>query len=145
MGVSDFAAVIDQTVTDGRELAESLMTATCIITADGAGEPGEMDPETGQYPDIARVTIYEGKCRVQIPSDRSSTREGSAGDREVVTQEPELQLPVDGTELVATGHQAKILTNPRDEALVDRVFTVLGRHEKSQATARRLRVIEVTG
>ena len=41
--------------------------------------------------------------------------------------------------------QAKILTNPLDDSLVDRVFTVIGRYEKTHATARRLRVVEVTG
>lgn len=139
----DFAAHVDAVLLEGRGLAESLMNSTCRITANGAGEP-VFDDETGQYTDPARVTVYEGPCRLQIRGDRNAA-EASSGDREVVTQEPELQLPVDGTEDVSVGHQVLILTNPRDASLVDRVFTVIGRHEKSQATARRLRVAEVVG
>jgi hypothetical protein len=140
----DFAAHVDHALAAGRSLAESLMTATCLITADGVGEP-VFDDETGQYVEPERVTVYEGKCRVQIPGDRTASNEAEAGDREISTQEPELQLPVVGSEAVAVGHQALIVSNPRDTALVDRVFTVIGPHAKSQATARRLRVIEVTG
>jgi len=141
----DFATAVQQGLLEGRALAESLMTDSCIITKDGDGEPGEMAPDTGQYPDIARVTVYEGKCRVQIRGDRIGSSETDAGDREVTTQEPEVQLPVAGTEDVSVDQQVKILTAVHDSALVDRVFTIVGRHEKSQATARRLRVIEVTG
>lgn len=143
MGLIDFAAAIDQTVAEGRAFAEALMVATCRITEDGAGDPVFNDT-TGQYDEPDRVTVYEGKCRIQVRGDRAS-HEAEAGDREVVTQEPELQLPVAGTEGVAVNHQVEILTNPRDESLVDRVFTVTSRHEKTHATARRLRVTEAVG
>lgn len=140
----DFASQVALGLTEGRALAEALMTATCIITKDGDGEP-VFNTTTGQYDDPDRVTVYEGPCRIQIRGERSSGSDAEAGDRRVDTQQPELQLPVAGTEDVAINQQAKILTNPLDESLVDRVFTIDGRHEKTHATMRRLRVIEVTG
>ena len=146
MGVSatDFRLAVEQGLLEGRALAEALMTSTCIITKDGDGEP-EFDNGTGQYEDPDRVTVYEGKCRVQVRGDRTGSSEFETGDREVSTHEPELQLPIAGTGAVSVDQQAKILTNPLDDSLVDRVFTIVGRLEKTHATMRRLRVVEVTG
>lgn len=139
----DFASQVALGLAEGRALAESLMTDTCRITKPGDG-PRVYDPETMQYTDPARVTVYEGKCRVQIRGERSSGAEQEAGGRMVGTQQPELQLPVDGTEDVAPDHIVEMLTAVHDSSLVGRKFTIDGRHEKSQATMRRLRVIEVT-
>lgn len=140
---ADFAAIISQTVRDGRALAESLMTDTCTITRAGVGK-GTWNDTTGQYDTPARVTAYTGKCRVQIKAVIASSSASTAGERQVIAQEFELQLPVDGTDTVAINDVAEMLTCALDSALVGRKFTVAARHEKSQATARRLRVIEVT-
>ena len=137
-------AAIEAELPQLRAEAEAMMAATCIITKDGVGEP-TFNTTTGQYDDPDRVTVYEGKCRIQIRGDRTGSSEFETGDREVSTHEPELQLPVAGTAAVSVDQQAKILTNPLDDSLVDRVFTVVGRYEKTHATARRLRVVEVTG
>lgn len=137
-------AAIDAELPSLRREAEAMMTATCLITKDGAGEP-TFNTTTGQYDEPDRVTVYEGPCRIQVRGERSSGSDAEAGDRRVDTQQPELQLPVVGTEDVAVNQQAKILTNANDESLVDRVFTIDSRHEKTHATMRRLRVIEVTG
>lgn len=131
-------------VARGRAAAERGMDATCLITADGVGDP-VFDDETGQYTDPARATIYEGVCRIQIPSIIAGEKVLSAGERATTTQEAELQLPVGGTDGVAIDHRVEILTSPLDVSLVGRVFTVTARHEKSHATARRLRVRDVTG
>lgn len=127
-----------------RELAECQMVDTCTITRAGVGA-GTFNPTTGQYDGAdARITVYSGRCRVQIKSVIASSA-SDAGERQVTAQEFELQLPVVGTELVSVNDVAEMLTASMDASLVGRKFTVAARHEKSQATARRLRVIEVTG
>lgn len=125
-----------------RREAESLMTDTCRITRDGDGEP-VFNESTGQYDDPPRVVVYEGRCRIQI---RSTTEQHeSAGPSEVALQYPELQLPIAGTDVVAVDHQVECLTAAYDPSLVDRVWTITARHEKSHATSRRLRMVEVVG
>lgn len=125
-----------------RAMAESMMVATCRITR-LPDELGEMDPVTLQYPELTPEVIYEGKCRVQDRRDRDASDD--AGEREQRIGGRELQLPIVGTETVSVNDVVSILTNPEDGALVDRVFTVNGRHEKTHATARRLPIVEVTG
>lgn len=127
-----------------RAEAEALMTDTCIITRAGTGN-GEFNATTGQYDSPARVTVYTGVCRVQVKSIVASSKSVDAGDRAGVAQELELQLPVGGTDGVAVGDVAEITAAVSDSSLVGRMFTVTARHEKSQATARRLRVSQVMG
>lgn len=122
------------------------MLDTCTVTrTDPDATQGPIDPDTGQYPPLARITVYSGKCRVQIKSVIASSSDASAGERVGTVQEFELQLPVDGTDTVAVNDVAEMLTCALDDSLTGRKFTVAARHEKSQATARRLRVIETTG
>lgn len=143
---ADFAAAIAQVTMEGRALAESNMTDTCIITrVDPDAEPGEPDPDTLAYPDPPRITVYEGKCRLQVRSIVANASSSDAGERQTTVQESELQLPVATSGDVAVTDVAKMLTCVLDPSLVDHEFTVKGRHGKSQATARRLRVEEVTG
>jgi hypothetical protein len=125
-----------------RQMAESLMTATCRITR-LPDERGTMDPDTLQYAEQDAELIYEGKCRVQDRRDGDASED--AGERRQHLSGRELQLPVAGTEDVSVRDIVTILTNPEDEALVDREFTVDGRHEKSHATARRLPIVAVSG
>lgn len=134
-----------------RDAAEDLMVDTCIITRAGEGE-GEFNEATGQYDAPARVTIYgpdvephRGKCQLQIQSVTNSASSSNAGEREAVVQGDVLKLPVDGTGDVSIGDVAKIVSSTHDPSLVDREFTVSGRHAKSFASARRLPVQEVTG
>ena len=125
-----------------RAMAESMMTATCRITR-LSDDRGEMDADTLQYVEPTPEVIYEGKCRVQDRRDRDASDD--AGERRQHLSGRELQLPVAGTEDVAVRDVVTILTNPEDGALVDREFTVDGRHEKSHATARRLPIVAVSG
>ena len=127
-----------------RAVAESLMIDTCTITRTGVSEP-VFDPETGQYTDPARLTVYTGKCRIQVTSIIANSTSSNAGERAYAVQGSELQLPVDGTGDVSINDVAEITAAEFDDELVGRKFTVAARHEKSQATSRRLRVEEVTG
>lgn len=144
--MSDFGSILTQATLELRALAESNMTDTCIITrVDPDAVPGTMDPVTLQYPTATRLTIYSGPCRLQIKSIVANASESQAGERQTTVQESELQLPVATSGDVAVTDVARILTCPLDPSLVGREFTIKGRHGKSQATARRLRVQEATG
>lgn len=128
-----------------RRQAESLMHDSCTITRlDPDAEPGEMNPETGQYPEPARITVYEGKCRIQAKSVVASGTDSSAGERTGTTQELELQIPVVGTENVAVDDVVEVTVAVMDTSLQGRTYTITAPHEKSQATARRLRIERVT-
>lgn len=120
------------------------MTDTCTITRAGVGTP-TFNETTGQYTNPARVTIYSGPCRVQVTSLIANSATSNAGERAATVQGSELQLPVAGTGDVSVNDVAEITASAHDDELVGRKFTISARHEKSHATARRLRVIEVTG
>lgn len=123
--------------------AERNMTDACTITRAGVGK-GPWNESTGQYDAPARTTIYTGKCRVQIKAIIASSSESDVGERASIAQEFELQLPVSGTGAVSIHDVAEVTVAAHDDSLVGRKFTVTARDEKSQATARRLRVIEGT-
>ena len=126
--------------------AEGLMSDACTITrVDPNATPGVPDATTLVIPAPARVTVYAGKCRVQIKSMIASSSDSDAGERQATTQEFELQLPVVGTEGVSITDVVEVSTAVNDSALEGRKFTIVARHEKTHATSRRLRVIEVTG
>lgn len=134
-----------------RAQAESLMIDTCIITRPGAGK-GEFNEATGKYDAPARVTIYgpgiephHGKCQLVVQSATNSASPSNSGDRTAIVQGDVLKLPVIGTGDVSNGDVAKMVTSPTDPSLVDREFTVTGRHAMTNATARRLPVKEVAG
>ena len=128
------------------DAAESLMTDTCTITRVDPEAPEPVpDPDTLVIPPKARITVYSGKCRVQIKSIIASSSDSDAGERQSTTQEFELQLPVVGTEDVSITDVAEVTAAAFDDSLVGRKFTVVARNEKTHATSRRLRVIEGTG
>lgn len=127
-----------------REMAESMMQDSCTITRAGEGK-GEFNTVTGQYDKPDRVTIYEGKCRIQVNSVSTTGTDTNAGDRVSVVQAAEWQGPIAGTEDVSVNDVIHIDTCANDASLVGREFTVVARHEKTHATSRRLPVKEVTG
>lgn len=143
---ADFATAIAQVTLEGRTLAESNMTDRCIITReDPDAEQGEPDPDTLEYPPLDRITVYEGKCRLQVRSIVSNASTSDAGERQTTVQETEWQGPVATSGGVSVNDVIKMQTCALDPSLADHEFTVKGRHGKSQATSRRLRVEEVTG
>lgn len=132
---------IASTLAAGRERAESGMTDTCRITKSG-GEP-VLDEETGEYVDPPRITVYEGKCRVQVPNVAESNPD--AGERQWTVQAAFVQLPIEGTEDARVGQRVEMLSVVHDSALQGRTYRVTGLHHKSHATSRRLRCEEATG
>lgn len=128
-----------------RAAAESLMLDTCTITrVDPDAIRGPIDPATNQYPPLPRITVYSGKCKLQDKSVIAASTAGDSGERAVVTQGSELQLPVIESADVAINDIAHMDTCVNDPSLTGHEYTIAARHGKSQATARRLRVIEVT-
>ena len=120
------------------------MVDTCTITRAGAGK-GTFNNTTGQYDPPDRIPVYTGKCRIQDKSVIAGSSSSEVGERAVIVQGWELQLPVLDSGDVATNDVSHIDTCVSDPSLGGREFTVSARHGKSQATSRRLRVIEVTG
>lgn len=134
---------VDQVLTRGRALAESIMTDTCTITRAGTGK-GPFNEATGKRDAPDRVTVYTGKCRIQVKSAIAASSAVEAGGRVAGVQEFEWQGPIADTEDITTNDLIHMDTAAHDTALTGREFTVIARHEKTHATARRLRVAEVT-
>lgn len=123
----------------GRTAALAGMVDTCRITR----VTGTVtDPDTGVVTP-GYTTIYEGVCRVQQRS-ASDARPADAGEAYLVLLRLELQLPNSATG-IAVGDTATITASVNDADLVDREFRVRELAHKSEATARRLGVEEVTG
>jgi hypothetical protein len=142
---------LESTIIAGRAAFAGICTDTCRITRAGSGER-VFNEGTGQYTDPARVTVYEGPCRVQVKADiNSNVVETTAGEREWTYLTGQLQLPVGDDPRIVTGETknirpdmiAECLTAPFDDDLPGRLFNIQGTYHKSQAVYRRFRVREV--
>lgn len=102
------------------------------------------DPTTGEYTEPADADVYSGKCRVQI-GDGLTAQDAEAGGQVLTVQRLMLQIPVSVVG-VHIGDVATITAvHPDgDPDLVGRVFRIDSTFAKSQATARRLQVSEVS-
>ncbi len=114
----------------GRAAATAGMVDACTITRVTGHTT---DPDTGvQTPTTA--TVYTGACRVQQRTP-GGARPADAG--------MELQLPNSATG-IAVGDTAVITASVNDGDLLGREFRVRELAHKSEATARRIGVEEVT-
>lgn len=123
-----------------RAQAESKMVDACVITG-GGGAP-VWNETTGQYDTPAGVTVYDGKCEVQVPN--VAEQSADVGEHEWTVQAAIVKLPVIGSEGAQIGHTVTITASTNDPQLVGCVYAVTGEHHKTYATARRLRCNEVT-
>lgn len=122
----------------GRTAALAGMVDTCRITRVTSTAT---DPDTGVVtPTLA--TIYEGVCRIQqhVPG---GARPADAGEAYQLLLRLELQLPISAVG-IAVSDTAEMLTCVNDPDLVGRELRVRELGHKSEATARRLGVEEVT-
>lgn len=117
------------------------MQDTCTVTRPGDGAP-VFNESTGKYDPPAPVTLYAGKCRVQVPNVAESVQD--SGDRAWTVQDALVMLPVVGSESIAVGNTVRIDSCALDADLVGAKYTVTALHHKSHATARRLRCKEVS-
>lgn len=120
-----------------RAQAESMMTATCLITRPGVQV---WNPATMQYESIP-VDVYVGRCRLR-PTQQID-RGQNAADQAFVESSYTLSLPVAGSEGVQKDDTVEITAYPADAALVGRKYTVVVDVAHSDGTARRLPVREV--
>ena len=135
----DLGADIAAALPELRDQAVSMMRDFCTITRPSAGE---WDEASGIYvPPGAPVTLYSGPCRVRRPN--VAEREALAGDADWTLMGAILSIPVDGTPNDMLGATVHVVGCEMDPSLIGRDLKVTGPHAQSQATARRLRCVEV--
>jgi hypothetical protein len=129
----------DALLAEAQDFAEEGMVDACVIrrvtgwTTDdfsGTRVPTYLSPDP-----------YTGKCRVQQALVQS-TRE-DAGQDDVLLLRLELQLPVVGSEGLAVGDLVTIIAS-RDADLVGRSLVIRDLAHKTDASSRRLQLIERT-
>lgn len=123
----------------GRAAAEAGMVDACTIRRVTAWTTDDFSGD--RVPTYLNPNPYAGKCRIQQALVQS-TRE-DAGENDVLILRLELQLPVVGSEGLAVGDQVTI-TTARDADLIGRTLLVRDLSHKTDATARRLQLIERT-
>lgn len=137
--------VTTEELADFRAEAESRMVDSCTITLPGAGAP-VFNEETGQYDDPAPVTVYTGRCEVQIEAQVSVGSSSATATGALTTrQQLVVKLPVVGSEAVRIGATVTLGPGANDAALTGRQLQVIDLHFKTYATARRLLCNTVTG
>lgn len=122
-----------------RAHAESRMVDTCLIERSLGLQP---DPDNPLKRIEAWATVYEGKCRWQMRT--TATQITTAGDVRFHVQQTELHLPVDGSGDVGEDMRVTAVSCVNDPSREGHRFTVTEEHSKTDATARRLLVKEVT-
>lgn len=121
-----------------RAQAESRMRDSCTIR--GPDGEGAWDEASGSYVPAAGSVLYQGVCRVQRPD--LAQREVVAGDASWSLLSAVVSIPVSVGD-VPVGSVVTV-DAAEDASLVGRMFSVESGHAQSQATARRLRCVEVT-
>ena len=122
----------------GRDAALARMCDECTITRPGAQT---WDDAAGAYTGGTPARLYAGPCRIRRPN--VAEREAAAGDADWTVTGAVVSIPVDGTTDDLLGATVTVVGCEMDPSLTGRVFTVLAPHAQSQATARRLRCVEV--
>lgn len=123
----------------GRAAAALGMVDSCTIRRRTSQST---DPNTGVTTAI-RSTVYSGKCRVQQRGIGGARPEQDVGEAYQLMLQLELQLPMSVTGL-RVGDEVTITASVNDADLVGRVFRIRDLAHKSEATARRVGVQEVT-
>lgn len=124
----------------GRAAAEAGLLDTCTIVRVTSTTT---NPTTGVVTETTDE-VYEGPCRVQEPG-------GYARDISTAPDQPQLaphrvlQLPVATSEGVRVGDRVTIDSCVNDPDLVGVRMTVRDQAAKSEATARRIGIEQITG
>lgn len=120
----------------GRLAAEALMVDSCRITS--GGEP-VTDPDTGNVT-TERVTVYEGRCKVQSKDSAVSNPEAGGASFTVVSRQ--VHIPVNAAEIL-NGYEVEITASLLNSFTVGKVYRVEGFTPDSFDTAYRLPVKEI--
>lgn len=123
----------------GRRAAEKLMVDTIKITR--AGGAPVTDPNTGVVT-FPETTVYEGKGKIQVnaPSENSVATGGAT----FTVQTLHVHVPVHAGPF-RIGDQIEVTASRLDTHRIGHKFTVVALHEKTLATAQRLKVEQITG
>jgi hypothetical protein len=121
----------------GRTAAELGMVDACTIRRESGGST---DQTTGVHTPTWSA-LYTGKCRVQQALAQAAQHD--AGEDYLLMLRLEVQLPMSVTGL-EVNDELTITTSAHDGDLVGRVFLVRDLFHKTEATARRIQVIERT-
>lgn len=122
----------------GRAFALASMTDACAIRR-VAGQFTNKD--TGDVTPTYS-TLYTGQCRVQ--QAKAQAEQQTSGEDYQLQLHLELQLPISVTGL-QVADEVTVTAAVSDPDLVGRVFLIRDLMHKSEATARRVSVIERTG
>jgi hypothetical protein len=123
----------------GQLAAQLGMVDACTIRRPSGS--GTTDPLTG-YPSQTYTALYAGKCRVQ--QHQASADRQDIGEDSVMLLRLEVQLPMTVTGL-KVGDEITMTASVYDPDLPGRVFRIHDLAHKSEATARRVQCVEVTG
>lgn len=127
----------DSVLARGRTAAEAGMVDTCTITRVTGSTT---DQDTGDRVET-RATPYTGKCRLQQNIAQADQR--NVGQDLVLLVRSILQLPMSVTDL-RVDDEVTFTASASDPDLPGRVFLIRDLFHKTDATARRVGVIERT-
>lgn len=136
MAVTDFAAHVALGLTEGRALAESLMTDTCTVSTKTS--ESVQNETTGRKEDVFTLD-FTSVCKVQ-QTTRETSMPDVGGRRDAIDQ-AEIHLPVSAPQV--TQGQVIEITDSADARMVGRKFLVGSPMNKTYATATRLSVKEL--
>lgn len=120
----------------GRRRIEGRMVDMCLVrrrTGQTTSSSGVITPTFS--------TIYSGKCRIQADSETGAEKE--VGQARIMITKLTLQIPISAPAL-KDGDEVSISQSLYDERLVGRKYIVRDVPAKTEATARRVGMIEVT-
>ncbi len=127
----------DSVLARGRTAAEFLMIDTCtVVRASGESASGGVVTETTSE-------VYSGKCRLQVASRTEQGSDSTVGEAYRLVARKELQLPMSAPQL-EQGDQVTMTAAAHDPQLVGRQYRVRDVLDKTDATSRRVTVLEVT-
>jgi hypothetical protein len=126
---------VEQLLADGRSVAATLMTDSCIVTR-GDNTP-VLDPATGRYVTGAGETVYNGPCRVRQRSIQDAVVE--AGGAAISLWQHVVQVPVSVTDVrIEDTVTVTAISGFGDQSLIGVPLRVRTTISGSQITARRL-------
>lgn len=124
----------------GRRAAEAGMVDACTITRLVSSST---DKVTGVVVPTSTTSVYSGRCRIQQSSPSSNASGVNAGEAYRLVVRLELQLPAAVTG-VAAEDLVTVTSAAHDPDLVGRAFRVHALAHKTELTARRIGIEEIT-
>lgn len=136
---------ISDVLNEFRAEAESLMTDACVVSREGAPDPGAViDPDTGKFPDVAFGTVYSGKCSTNVQGAVTSGRARQSAGDEVFVLRTTLKVPAVAPRLLI-GDRVLFTASEFNPTLVGVVFTVTGLLPGSHHTSQQVAMQSVVG